>query len=413
MACITKRLRGILLGKIMEIKNPLERINITLLQQVGEYLTALAATAALFAYRLHTLVPGFSMPEKQAIADAASLKTIATNPLFLPHKFLQYLGLKLDHDGFIAMRLPSVLAGLVAAALFFYILNRWFNIRIAAISTFLMVTSSWFLHVTRVGVPEVTFLGILAPLAYAVWLPRYKKPIVALGLGALVLVNTLYTPGLLWFTIAGFIWQRNVVKELFKDARIPALFILSACLILLVPLGLALLRDSNLIKTYVGLPGLPLESLKSLPKNIALIPYHLVWRGVVDPLRNIGNAPLLDLFTVGMAVLGGYSYATYFGLRRSRMLLGALTLSVLLVALAGSVTIAVLLPFVYLLVAGGINFMIEQWFMVFPYNPLARSLAVVLIAAAMGVTTFYHLNRYFVAWPQAPATKAVYNHPLR
>ena len=405
--------RAILDVSIMEIKNPLARFNLTLWQQVTEYLVALSATAALFAYRLHTLVPGFSLPEREAIAAAASLKTIGTDPLFLPHKFLQYLGLKLDHNGFIAMRLPSVLAGLIAAGLFFYVINKWFNLRIAAITTLLLVTSSWFLQLARVGIPEITYLGILAPLAYAVWLPNYKRPIIALGLGAVVLINTLYTPGLIWFTLIGFVWQRKTVAKLFREARIPALFTLSACVMLLTPLLLAFVRSPELIEQYIGLPAAPLEALKELPKNLALIPYHLVLRGEVNPLQNLGNLPLLDFFTVIMAILGGYSYATYFGLRRSRMILGSLVLSCLLVALQGSVTLAILLPFVYLLVAGGLNFMIEQWFMVFPYNPLARGLAVILIVGALGATTFYHLNRYFVAWPQAPATRAVYDQPHR
>lgn len=72
-------------------------------------------------------------------------------------------------------------------------------------------------------------------------------------------------------------------------------------------------------------------------------------------------------------------------------------------------TISIVLPFVYLLVAGGINFMIEQWFMVFPYNPFARNLAIVLIFVAIGATGFFHFNRYYIAWPQAPATKNTYH----
>lgn len=397
----------------MEIKNPLTRINFTLWQQITEYLIALAAAAALFGYRLHTLLPGFSMPEKEAIAAAGSLKIIAQDPLFLPHKFLQYLGLKLDHDGFIAMRLPSVLAGLIAASLFFYVLNKWFNLRIAALTTFLLVTSSWFLHLARSGVPEVTYLSILAPLAFAVWLPNYKKPLVALCLGAVVLINTLYTPGLIWFTVIGFVWQRKAVARLVKEVRIPALLVLSGCLVLLTPLALAFVRSPDLLLHYIGLPDQTLNALKELPQQLLYIPYHLVLRGPVNPLNNLGNLPLLDFFTVIMAVLGGYSYATYFGLRRSRMLLGSLIICCLLVAVQGSVTMAILLPFVYLLVAGGLNFMIEQWFIVFPYNPLARTVAVILILGAIGTTTFFHLNRYFVAWPQAPATRAVFNHPSR
>lgn len=398
---------------IMEIKNPLQRLNISFWQAFAEYVLAISVCAALFGYRLATLVPGFSLAEKQAIGASASLQTIAHDPLFLPHRFLQYLGLKLDHTGFFAMRLPSILAGLIAAALFFYILNKWFNLRIAAITTFLMVTSGWFLHTARLGTPEIAYLSILAPLAYAIWVTRYRKPILALSIGALVIINTLYAPGLIWFTLMGVIWQRKTITKLFKDARIPALFILSGVVILLVPLALAMVRTPELIKTYVGLPTNPIHALKNLPANLLEIPYNLFWRGPIDPIRNLGDLPLLDFFTVVIAILGAYSFGTFFKLQRSRLLLGCLILGCLLVGLQGSVNMTILLPFAYILVAGGLNFMIEQWFMVFPYNPLARNLATVLIAIAVGSATFYHLNSYFVAWPQAPATRASFNHQPR
>lgn len=399
--------------EIKEIKNPITRINLHLWQSVAEWTAALAVCAAFFSFRLHSLVPGFNAAELAAINGASSLKMIALDPSYLSHKLLQYLGLKLDHAGLLAMRLPSVLAGLIAAALFFYVINKWFNLRIAVISSFLLVSSSWFLHIARIGTPEVTYLGILAPLAYAIWLPRYKRPLAALGLGALVLINTLYTPGLIWFTLMGLIWQRKVLASVFKELKVPSLLVLSGCLVLLVPLVLALVKSPELIGSYLGLPENIMQSLRAMPRNLLEIPVQLAWRGPVNPATNLSNLPLLDFFTVIMAILGGYSYATHAGLQRSRMLLGSFILGCLLVSLGGAVTIVLLLPFIYLLVAGGLNFMIEQWFKVFPYNPFARTMAVVLLLASVTVVTFYHANSYFVAWPQAPATKEVFNIPPR
>ena len=392
----------------MEIKNPIRRFNLNFWQTFAEWSGALAVCAALFSYRIHTLVPAFSQAEKSAIGAASSLKTIASDPSYLPHKFLQYLGLKLDHTGYIAMRLPSVIAGLVAAALFFYILNKWFNLRIAVITTFLLVTSSWFLHIARVGVPEVMYLGILAPLAYGTWLQKHKRPLVALGLGALIIINTLYTPGLIWFTVIGAFWQRKAIAQLYKEAKMGAIFTMLGCIVLLVPLAISFVHQPHLIETYLGLPKDIVDNVKQIPQNLLKIPVWLAWRGPLRPETNLATVPLLDFFTLIMAVLGAYSYSTYFSLQRSRLLLGSLILCCVLVSFGGLVTIAVLLPFVYLLVASGLNFMIEQWFKVFPYNPFARGTATILLIAAISSVTFYHLSNYFIAWPQSPATKAVY-----
>jgi hypothetical protein len=252
-------------------------------------------------------------------------------------------------------------------------------------------------------------LGLLAPLAYAVWLPKYRRPLIALIVGAVILVTMLYIPGFIWFAAFGIFWQRRNLLKVWRDARIPAILILCGCVIALTPLFIQLATSISLTKAYLGLPGDVLSGLRELPKQLALIPYRLSLVGPLDPQINLGRLPLLDFFSAVMAVLGAYSYAIHAKLRRSRLILAVLIIGSLLVALQGQVTISILLPFVYLLVAGGINFMIEQWFLVFPYNPLARNLAIVLVSLALAVTAFFHINRYFIAWPQAPATKAAYH----
>ncbi|MCA9329903.1 hypothetical protein KDA11_04610, partial [Candidatus Saccharibacteria bacterium] len=341
----------------MEIKKlniPLAQINLHFWRSLAEWLGALSVCVALFSFRLHTLVPGFSSAEMMAIGKAASLKTIGHDPTYLAHKLLQYIGLKLDHNGFIAMRLPSVLAGIVAVALFFYIINKWFNLQIAITASFLFVSSSWFLHLARIGTPEVTYLGILAPLAFAVWLTPYRKPLQALSLGLLVLLNALYTPGLIWFVIFSMIWQRKVLTQLIASLKIPSLFMISGVVILLTPLFLSLIQSPELIKAYFGLPSNLAQSPFTILQNLINIPIMLAWRGPNDPALNLGRMPLLDFFTFIMVILGGYSFAKHAKLQRSQMLLACLIISFMLLAIGGQVSIAILLPFVYLLTAGGI-----------------------------------------------------------
>lgn len=393
----------------MRLKNPLERLNLVLWQPLAGYGSSILALLVLLTYRLNNLVPGFSTLEVAAINHAKGLSEIFHNPLFAPHEVLQYLGLKLGHFGFIAMRLPTVMFALLAALLFFFIASRWFNFRVAVISTMLFVTSSWFLHIGRIATPEILLLGLLAPLAYSVWLPTYKRPMAALLLGALVLVTLLYIPGFVWFVFIGLFWQRKSLLKVWRDARVPSLLVLCGCIIAITPLIVTLVDSPSLAKAYFGLPLDTFEALKKLPKNLLIIPYNLVIIGPDNPANNLGRLPLLDFFAAVMAIIGAYSYATHSKLHRSRLLLACLILGSLLAALKGSVTISIVLPFVYLLVAGGINFMIEQWFMVFPYNPFARNLAIVLIFVAIGATGFFHFNRYYIAWPQAPATKNTYH----
>lgn len=390
--------------------NNFKRLGVRLWQPLAGYIAGVAVVLALLLYRLGSLVPGFSLGEKVSIASSKSLEVIFNNPLFAPHELIKYLGLKAGHNGYIAMRLPSVIFGLAAVLLFFYIVNRWFNFRVAMITTILFATSSWFLTMSRIATPEVLMLGLLAPLAYSIWLPKHQRPLPTLILGAFVLTTMLHVPGFVWFAIAGVFWQRHSLAKVYKESKIPTLLILSACVILMVPMIVAVLTHKSVALAFVGLPQTMPASWLDIPKNLLLIPYHLVLSGPTNPATNLARLPLLDFFVAIMAIIGVYSYASHSKLRRSKLILACVVLGSILVSLGGMVSITILLPFVFLLVAGGLNFMIEQWFMVFPYNPLARNLATLLIFLAVGITSFYHLNRYFVAWPQAPATKVVYRH---
>lgn len=398
----------------MNVKNsfrrPMARLNLVLWQPLAGYGASLVAVLALLTFRLSHLVPGFSAAEQQSVIMARSLKSIFENPLFAPHAITQYIGIKSGHTGFIAMRMPSVLTALLCAALFFYVCQKWFNFRVASIVTILFVTSSWYLTLGRMATPEVILLGLIAPLAYAIWLPSAKKPLWALALGGLILVEMLYIPGFIWFAIAGLVWQRKSILTIWRDMRIPMLFVLFGCLAALAPLIIALAGSQSLLQNYAGLPT-ALPTLTEYFKNLALIPIHLVVRGPNNPATNLDHLPLLDFFTAVIAFIGAYGYAIHLKLHRSQLLFGVLILGSLLAATGSAVTIAILLPFLYLLVAGGVNFMHEQWFKVFPFNPLARSVAAVLIVAGVVTTSFYHINRYFIAWPQTPSTKTTYSLP--
>ena len=120
--------------------------------------------------------------------------------------------------------------------------------------------------------------------------------------------------------------------------------------------------------------------------------------------------PILDIFTSVMVVLGIYNfYVNERKLDRVRFLVGTISLACILIALGGSVGIEILIPFVYLLAASGIAYLMNQWFVVFPSNPIARFSAWTMIILIVSTAAFYNLQSYFVAWAKAPVTKAYYS----
>ncbi len=377
-------------------------------QQVLLGVVGVLAAFGLFFFRLRALVPGFSAPEAAAIKASSSLDTILANPLNLPHKLLQLALQTFGKDGIIAMRGVTALFGLLFGLLFYYVIRRWYSHRVAAITSILFVCSSWFLHIARLATPDIMMLSIMLPLGLGAWLPNQKAPIRAIVGITAVGVWLLYIPGLVWLVLLGVFWQRKkLIKTIFAVKPILP-FMFAGLIILLLPLVIAIIRDTNVLWNWLGLPSSSLNFITEIPQKLIRIPSQLIWRGPKDPVIWLGRLPLLDFFIVTMCLLGAYNYSLDYKLDRARVLFGGIIFCCLLVTIGGFVSMIILLPLLYLLAAGGLAYVIAMWYKVFPNNPIAHGLASILIFSAMISSCYYNLSHYFVAWPQTPATRQAF-----
>lgn len=362
----------------------------------------------LLVFKLGNLVPGFSSSEIATMHDSSNLSAIISNPINAPYKFINLVLTHFHYSSQFAMRGVSVLFGGITIALFYYVLSRWHTARIALLGTILFATSSVFLHYARLAEPAITSMLLISALAYGSWLHNAKKPRLSLSIGILLTVALLYIPGIIWFFLVGCIWQRKLLLDYFKQSPIVGSFLILLGLILLSPLGYGLYTNPDLIKTLIGLPAHTFPSVFEYLKNFLGVLTELFVRGPADPVVWLGRLPLLDIFTIAMCLLGIFMSFTKRQLDRKKMLIGSLTGGILLVSLGGSVSVTILLPFIFILATSGITLMLQQWFTVYPRNPLARILGTSILTIAVLMTCFYHINSYFIAWPNAPETKQAF-----
>lgn len=372
----------------------------------------MAGVLGLLLFRLSLLTGGkASATELNTIAMSRSLKTILENPLFAPYKILVWTATKINAQSLGLARLSSVILAFGAACCLFYIVRHWFSQRVAFLTTLFFVTSSWYLHIGRIVSVEVSLLATVAALAYFLWLTKTKRSLLALTAGSILFVGLLYTPGFIWLVLpAVFILRRRILKAL-QPVRWLWPVALLAVGVAMVPLLLALLKYPQLVRSYFSLPLA--ENIVDIPRNILLIPSRLLWHGPINPQLWLANTPLLDYFTAGIAVLGGYYFLLNRKLDRSRFVIAGVIASSLLVALGGTVGLTLLLPFVYLLFASGLAFTFWQWKKVFPYNPFAKSLLALLLTTAAVAVCFYQLSHYFIAWREAPVTRQTFIYRLK
>lgn len=380
-------------------------------QTVLYWIVALAVLGGLLFFKLGTLV-GPAPAEMQAYNSAQTTKQIIDNPLNAPYKLARTATVKLvKQPSVLALRVSSAVFGLVFAVLLYYVLKHWLTWRMAALGTLLFASSSWFLHVARLGTDLVSQWVLIAIAAYGVWVLRTRRFEIALLSGVFLLSFALYTPGMAWFVIPAAIWQRNRLKQmLIKTKLLWQVVTVLLALGLLTPLFISLLREPKLLTAWLGLPE-QVPSVVSVAKNFLQIPLNLLARGPDNPTLWLGTVPILDAFASVMALLGAYSYYFKYRLDRVRLLAIILVIGTFLISLDGALNITLLIPFIFILVANGFTLMTQQWFTVFPRNPLARVLGLTLITVTVFLSVYYQLNHYFVAWPNAPATLEAFNAP--
>lgn len=372
-------------------------------------LGSLLIAAGILSYKIATLVPAFSPDEITTRAASKSFGAIKNNPLFGPKIALQFILQKLNHHGPLAMRSVSVLVGLTVICSFYYVLSKWYTRRIAILGTLLLATSSWFLHISRLSTNDIMFCSLFLLFACGVWLEEARRNVKALLTCGLLAIALLYIPGMIWFILPIVFWQRRRIALYLQQVstwQLSLLIVMSS--VLLVPLILSIVYQPSLYKEWLGLPVHWL-SFKEMAQNLVHIPAQLFWHGPRDASRWLGQLPLIDWFGAVMFAVGAYSYWFKLHLDRTWFLIYIAIIGSVLIAIGGPVRINLFLPFVYLVMAGGVALMLQQWFTVFPRNPFARTVGTTLIIIAVMASCFYQLNHYFVAWPNAPETKAVFH----
>lgn len=373
-------------------------------------LVGIIFVGGLLSYRLGSLTPGLSQAEVSIVNQSSSAEQIISNPLHLPQKAGQLILSKVGYDSIAAKRAPNIIIGLMTIFAMFVLLKNWYSTRVASLGTILFASSSWFLHTTRVASGDINFMFPLILLAAGSYLYKGRYILLA-SLAALMSIGLmLYIPGMIWPVLGILIWRRKLVKKI--NSRISLVWRIVGLILLAIgiaPLVWAFVHDSSLLRTWLGLPEFLPDGVKQYLLNVINTVASIFILRQENAALGVGRLPLLDIFTTGMAILGSYAMLVQLGLDRARLLVSIMVFGVLVVALSGPVSISFLLPFVYLLAAGGIALMLQKWFTVFPKNPAARLLAIIFISLAVSISAYYNLTRYFIAWPNTTETKQTFD----
>lgn len=366
----------------------------------------------ILLFQLGRLTGQANKAEVSVYKTNVSYRETVRNPINAPYYVVRNSIQKLiKPKNIVVPRFTSVLFAALVLFAFFSVLSLWYETRMLVLGTLLFASSSWFLHIARIGLPvSMQALGITLVLLSA-WLHQTKK----LKLATLFLILSIgflvYVPGMIWLILAAILWKGRALK---KDlSGISKLFIISCiCLIFIIftPLLWAIFKNPSVLYELTGFPNT--LNIQYLLSNLYNIPFQIFIRATPNSISNIGNLPLLDVFTTAMFVIGVYANIKTRKLDRSKLTFGLLFIGILFSTLVDSPLLPMMIVPVYLFAVSGVSFMLDEWFTVFPRNPLAKGIATTLISVLVLSVAYYHITNYFIAWPNNTDTKSSFSERI-
>jgi len=372
------------------------------------YGVLLLAIGWLLWLRLGTLTHGYGSDELATWQASESLRTIYHNPVNAPYLLLVRALIYIKPHSLLVVRIASALFGLLTVAIFYPLVNYWHGRRAAILGTIVFGTSAWFLHTSRLGTPNVLYFMLLGLIGCSVWFKHSGKSLPVILLMVLA-ATLLYVPGMIWFVVAGVIWQWKTIDRVFQKHL--GMVTLGGLLLIavLAPLGMAIRKTPSLAKQMAGLPAAGWPNPITVVHRMLDVPVRFFLNGPFTPERWLGHLPILDAFTMAMVFLGVYVYLKHLPLVRAQLLGVIVVIGIVLFGLGGSTSISVLVPIAYVVAAAGIGLLLDRWFTVFPRNPIAQGIGLGLVSLAVLISAWYGYQHYFVAWPNSLETQPMFD----
>lgn len=376
---------------------------------------ALATLGGLLLYRLGSLTGGLNAIELQTATTTYGWHSLYQQPLYLPLNLLRSIiySLASNHSQLI-IRLPNAIIGAMTVIVFAWLIRMWHGTRTAILGTILFATAAWILHASRLASYDVLYLLLLPALLLSVAAMQRHSNKATVFYGSLLLWGALlYIPGAIWLVALTMFWERKAIKrgwQTFNGWRQHLMYVISG--LLWTPLIAIFISKPSILREWLGLPA-HLSSPLNLAKQLKDVFIHLFYHGPSNTAIWLDRAPLLDIFTLVMVMLGIYFYVLHWRVGRSRILLSYFLLGTVLVSLGGAVSLSTLIPLLYICAATGIAYLLHEWLQVFPVNPFARTLGIGLVVSVISLSCLYNMRAYFVAWPHNTTTESSYRTRLR
>ena len=380
---------------------------------IGFSLLGLAFAGLLFGIPL--LSPnGLSEAEMISATQSYSLdfETILSGDVVdLPYHALQKLSIWLFGLNAYAIKLPSIIIGLLLGVLLILLLNRWFKTNVALLASILAVLSTSFLYLAGSGTPLIMLVfwpTLLLWLGSKIQGVIKPKPLYCF-IFAFVLFGALFTPHLIY--LAGFIVLFAFLHPhlRFTIKTLPVIPLVITSIIILLGLGAlvtAAVINPSIISEILWAPDF---SMNQFWTNLgtAFLPFFS-WNTAIE---SVFLAPLIGLGSVALALIGLLSTTKGFFASRNSIASCFIIFSVFLAGLEPENAILLILPLA-ILIAHGLRYILDKWYDLFPDNPYARISAIFPIGIFLGIMIVSDISHFIFGYRYVPMVADQFSQDL-
>lgn len=329
----------------------------------------------------------------------------------LPYRVLQKLSIMTFGFNSYAIKLPSIVLGLILGALLILLLNRWFKSNVALLASILAVLSSSFLYLAGSGTPLIMLVfwpTLLLWLGSKIQGVTKPKPMYCFVF-AFALLASIFTPHLIYLATFIVLFAFLHPHLRFTIKNLPVIPLVLTGLIIIAGL-------SALVMAAVINPAIISELF--LARDITLDEFIVNIETAFLPFFSWNTAlesnflsPFVGLASVALAVIGLLSTARGFFASRNSIATCMIIFTVFLSGLNPESAILILLPMA-ILIAHGLRYILDKWYDLFPNNPYARISAFFPIGTFMGIMIIAGISHFIFGYRYVPMVADSFQNDL-
>ncbi|MDO5480963.1 MAG: glycosyltransferase family 39 protein [Candidatus Saccharibacteria bacterium] len=357
---------------------------------------------------------GLSQAEMDSTVTSAqlSMESISNGEIIdLPYHLLQKVSVELIGLTPYAIKLPSMIIGLILGILLILLLNRWFKNNVAILASILTVLSTPFLYLAGSGTPLIMIVFWPTLL---LWLGSKiqgeQKPRISYCFYFIfAMILSIFTPYIMYLVVIIGIYVLLHPHLRWAVKNLPRIPFIIACMIGAAGVGLMTYTILRNPATGTELLFMDEFSAHKFLENLerGFLPF-ISWSGNVESTL---LSPMIGLASIALALTGLISTAKGFFASRNSIATMILLFNLLITGMNPDMAILVLLP-LSILTAHGIRYIVDQWYGLFPENPYARFFGILPIGLFIGVMVVSSSLHYIYGYRYNPAVANEFNNDL-